>query len=407
MLTRAEVPRVRPALTRGVLRGPHVTDPPRFTALILGAVLLLLGAAWLSTYRTVSVVVDGQETVVETHAITVGDLLERADLDVAPGDHVEPPADTRIVGGMTVEVVHARNITLLVGDAPRNVRVAALTVEGALEQLSDSTLTGAAGRRDLVRPSRSSRLRSGMVVELSDPVALTVAVDGERWGIITDEPTVGHVVERLGVELGPHDRLTPDADAPVEHGAVVTVARVEVREEVREEALPFQARERRTDALPEGERRVARAGAEGLRRVIERVTYVDGVEESREQVGAETVREPTTQIIEIGTAPRQQQQQAEAPAEEADSEEPESAHNHQTGRASWYDNPYGGYTAAHRTLPRGTIVTVTNVANGRSVQVRINDRGPYVEDRIIDLNRKAFAELASPSRGVIDVRIEW
>jgi rare lipoprotein A len=64
-------------------------------------------------------------------------------------------------------------------------------------------------------------------------------------------------------------------------------------------------------------------------------------------------------------------------------------------------------TAAHRTIPRGTIVTVTNLANGRSVQVRINDRGPYVDGRIIDLNREAFAAIASVSKGVARVRIEW
>jgi rare lipoprotein A len=58
-------------------------------------------------------------------------------------------------------------------------------------------------------------------------------------------------------------------------------------------------------------------------------------------------------------------------------------------------------------LPRGTVVRVVNVANNRSVEVRINDRGPFVAGRVIDLNRRAFAELAPPSRGVIQVRIEW
>jgi rare lipoprotein A len=63
-------------------------------------------------------------------------------------------------------------------------------------------------------------------------------------------------------------------------------------------------------------------------------------------------------------------------------------------------------TAAHRSLPLGTRVRVTNVANGRSVVVRINDRGPFVDGRIIDLSRAAARELDVLGAGVFDVRLE-
>lgn len=53
----------------------------------------------------------------------------------------------------------------------------------------------------------------------------------------------------------------------------------------------------------------------------------------------------------------------------------------------------GGLTAAHRTLPFGTLVRVTNQSNGRSIVVRINDRGPFVAGRIIDITPAAAAEL--------------
>jgi rare lipoprotein A len=64
-------------------------------------------------------------------------------------------------------------------------------------------------------------------------------------------------------------------------------------------------------------------------------------------------------------------------------------------------------TAAHRTLPFGTVVTVTNLANGQSVRVTINDRGPFIGGRIIDLNDEAFRQIASLGSGVIRVRITW
>ncbi|WP_414830509.1 septal ring lytic transglycosylase RlpA family protein [Alteromonas sp. H39] len=62
-------------------------------------------------------------------------------------------------------------------------------------------------------------------------------------------------------------------------------------------------------------------------------------------------------------------------------------------------------TAAHRTLPFGTKVKVTNLANNKSTTVKINDRGPFVQGRIIDLSRSAFSDIADTDAGIIKVRI--
>ncbi|HUT98632.1 MAG TPA: septal ring lytic transglycosylase RlpA family protein [bacterium] len=91
----------------------------------------------------------------------------------------------------------------------------------------------------------------------------------------------------------------------------------------------------------------------------------------------------------------------------------------QYGMASWYGRDFQGrptasgeifdmygYTAAHRSLPFGTRVRVTNEANGRSVVVRINDRGPWVEGRILDLSYAAAKQLGMLEAGVIRVRLE-
>jgi len=89
------------------------------------------------------------------------------------------------------------------------------------------------------------------------------------------------------------------------------------------------------------------------------------------------------------------------------------------GLASWYGlefhgkptscgEPYDMYamTAAHKTLPLGTYVKVTNQRNGRSVILRINDRGPFVSGRIIDLSSRAAQELGSATPGLAPVRVE-
>ena len=64
------------------------------------------------------------------------------------------------------------------------------------------------------------------------------------------------------------------------------------------------------------------------------------------------------------------------------------------------------YTAAHKTLPFGTVVRVINTANNKSVDVKINDRGPFVRGRVIDLSQKAFEQIGNTNQGVVPVRIE-
>jgi rare lipoprotein A len=79
-------------------------------------------------------------------------------------------------------------------------------------------------------------------------------------------------------------------------------------------------------------------------------------------------------------------------------------HGSKTASGETYDK--GAMTAAHRTLPFDTKVKVTNLDNGRSVTVRINDRGPHVEGRIIDLSGAAARKLRMTETGTAKVRLE-
>lgn len=91
----------------------------------------------------------------------------------------------------------------------------------------------------------------------------------------------------------------------------------------------------------------------------------------------------------------------------------------QEGMASWYGQSHHGkrtangeafdmeaMTAAHRSLPFGTLVRVTHLATNREVTVRINDRGPFIKDRIIDLSARSARDLGIVQLGVARVRIE-
>lgn len=90
-----------------------------------------------------------------------------------------------------------------------------------------------------------------------------------------------------------------------------------------------------------------------------------------------------------------------------------------SGLASWYGRPYHGrrtasgqvydmyrMTAAHRSLPFGSRIRVTNMRNGRSVVLTVNDRGPFVRRRIVDVSYRAARELGFARRGLARVRVE-
>lgn len=80
------------------------------------------------------------------------------------------------------------------------------------------------------------------------------------------------------------------------------------------------------------------------------------------------------------------------------------------GRATFvrYDDAtWGERTCAHRTLPFGTVLTVTNLNSGRQTTCVVRDRGPSSPGRVVDLDADVFAELADPSVGIIPVRISW
>lgn len=79
-------------------------------------------------------------------------------------------------------------------------------------------------------------------------------------------------------------------------------------------------------------------------------------------------------------------------------------HNKLTANGERFDQ--NSLTAAHRTLPFGSKVRVTNTRTGKSVVVRINDRGPFIRSRVIDLSKAAFERIGSTRSGVIRVRLE-
>jgi rare lipoprotein A (peptidoglycan hydrolase) len=131
----------------------------------------------------------------------------------------------------------------------------------------------------------------------------------------------------------------------------------------------------------------------------------------------ETTEQPADFKTSLGVQPAPSQPVPAQPA--AKKSPPVQATLPQTGGASWYGPQHQGkqtasgttydqaaLTAAHRSLPFGSKVKVTNLANGKSVEVEITDRGPFAENRIIDLSQAAAKALEMIESGTANVRLE-
>lgn len=354
---------------------------------VFRVLLTLLLAASSTGYflaeKSVTLADDGRVKTVKTFAPTVGAALVRLGVEVGPDDRISPSPKSPLGDFRKIEVRRARDVVVVLNGARSVERVTGRTVAEILKELS------LASQGAFVDPPPKDRIGSGDEIVVSQPVESTVVHDGISQAVVTNVLTAGALLRQLGIVVGPHDRVEPSIIAYPSPGSTIRVIRVEESIERSTSKIPFKRVTEKTDQLELGIRKIKTQGMEGVRARSYRVTYEDGRVKTRTFIGSTVITEPRDEVTLLGTR---------RPVLAA-------ATNSQTGKASWYSYP--GLAAAHRSLPFGTVVRVTNLGNGKQVTVTIRDRGPYIDGRIIDLSQSAFSEIASTSSGVISVKIEW
>lgn len=339
----------------------------------LTGVLLAVGMAYLAVQKTVTLVVEGRPEAVRTMSASVGELLDARGIVLGRGDLVVPPPATPLVDGMTVLVDRG---FLGTSAAPPTGDVGVWVMEGMREPSS-------------VLPALrvENGFSAGGPVGSPDVVTVRAVVMGKDHVVLTNATTVRELLSAMGIEPDRDDRVLPSPGAHLSPGSTVRYVRVERRVREVDVPIPHTTFTTYTDDLRPGDVRLLRAGVDGLMRERYRVRIVNGEVVSRTLLSRSVVREAV-------------------PAERLVGRE-NTTHGTQVGEASWYSfAPGDGLTAAHPWLPFGTVVTVTNLANGKSVRVVINDRGPF-GGRVIDLSDEAFARIAPLGQGVCQVRLTW
>jgi uncharacterized protein YabE (DUF348 family) len=375
---------IEPRPVVSVKPSPNVTRPLGRSLVRAIVVLVAIGAPLVAFAgeKSVTVDIEGRVRHVHTYATSARSLLKRFGVRAGAEDLVTP--NGKLSRGAHITFRRAKPITLLVDGKPTTVVTHGLTVG---EGLADLGLRP--GPKDFVYPAAPTSLQRGMSVSVRNAVHAKVRVDGRLRDVVSSGATVSELLGQAGVAVGPHDYVLPGTKAKPADGMWIRVVRVQRVITERANAVPFEDIVRRDPTMESGRRRVVQLGAEGLELRRTLTVIEDGNVLSRQLLSVKTIRLPQNRIVRIGTR---------EPAFYG------TGHS-QDGLASWYRSD--GLTAAHPSLPIGTIVRVTNTANGRSVNVRIVDRGPFVDGRVIDLSDEAFSRLASLGNGTIHVHVAY
>jgi hypothetical protein len=139
----------------------------------------------------------------------------------------------------------------------------------------------------------------------TDAPTVTLFVDGRRREIATEALTVRDLLTEAKITLGAEDRVTPAEPTLITDGMTVRVVRVETRTETEEREIPFDRRTVHDASIPDGETQLLEPGVTGIEKLTYRITLENGVEVDRRLVRQDTVREPRTEVILVGTQAEQ------------------------------------------------------------------------------------------------------
>lgn len=274
-----------------------ITKPIAIAAAgVVAATSLGLGGFASHMNKDIVLSVDGNSDAVTVWGSTVQDALEAQEISVGPHDEISPAADDRIADGSVVTINYGRQITAIIDGVEKTFWTTATTLEDALAEIG---LHDGSARLSV---SRSTPLgREGLTFTATTPKDVVLKVDGEQVETSSTAKDVAGVLEEAGIELGEHDRVSPDQGEALTAGMVITVQRVQVAEEEVLERIAFQTQTTEDADLAEGTTNVTTAGVEGEKSIVYQIVRVDGEEESRTVVREEVLSQPVTKQVTVGT----------------------------------------------------------------------------------------------------------
>ncbi len=238
---------------------------------------------------------------------------------------------------------------------------------------------------DTLSASKNDPLYENKIIRIQRAKHIILTIGGEKRSITTYQTDTEKMLIENGIFLGNDDILLPKKSGIVVDGGNLSVIRVDITEQIVDKPIAFTKTEEEDATLSFRKTKVLQKGEDGVKRLTYRIISHDGKEIDRTMTKQEVIKDPVMEKTVQGTYV-----------------EVGKAH---TGLGTWYAFT-GTMAAASPWLPMGSYVKVTNQNNGKTVIVKINDRGPFGKNRILDLDKVAFAKIASIGAGIIPLKVE-
>ena len=281
----------------------HLTKSKAALAVMVAAVLMAVaatGAGYAAMSKTVNLSVDGQSEEVRVLGSTVRDVLESQDISVGERDVVAPGLDSPVTDGTSVAVKFARPLDVSVDGDEHRYWVTATDVSSALEQIGLGF-----GNAELSASRGASIGRDGLDLDVVTPKKLTVKIGGDKAKKKTlTALTVSQALEELGVKPSDLDKVEPGLGATLEDGDKIVFTDVRKVTKRVTESVDFDTIEREDSDLYSGESKTIRAGQDGSRKVLYKITFVNGEVAKRKALEVTVLRQPVDAIMRVGTQAR-------------------------------------------------------------------------------------------------------
>ncbi|MGN6131236.1 MAG: transglycosylase family protein [Nocardioidaceae bacterium] len=274
-------------------------------ALVVLAVAVALavaatGIGYASMNKTVTLSVDGKTQQVRTMGSTVGDVLKDQGLSVGDHDVVVPSPSSKISDGSTVAVKFGRPLDVSVDGKDHRYWVTATDVASALDQV------GLRVDNAQLSESRGEPIgRHGLDLSVITPKKLTVKIaDHKAHKKTLTALTTAQALHELGVKVDKLDRVKPGLGHTLKDGDKIVFTDVRKATRKATESVDYDTVKRDNASMYTDQTRTVRAGQDGSRRVVYRVTYVNGHEAKRQVLEATPLKAPVNAIVEVGTKSR-------------------------------------------------------------------------------------------------------
>lgn len=227
----------------------------------------------------------------------VEEILEDAGIILEEKDEVFPGLNEKIKGDTDIVVQRYAAVTVIdVENEKHSVELVGGTVGDAIEESGLALADGQSLDMD-----EDTYLEDGMVITIVQATSVMFTADGGTSAVYTNAKTVDAFLKEQNVTLGEHDKVTPELSYVIESGMEIVLQRVEMKEETVTESIDYETETQESSSLQSGETETKQAGVNGEKEITYRVTYVDGVEESREVLQENITKEAVKEIIVKGT----------------------------------------------------------------------------------------------------------